>query len=102
MPDKKLDEIIQRILQITTPDKIILFGSRASGQARPNSDYDLLVIKSGIDDELSITKRIYRNFLGLGVGIDIIVKTPEDVENSKNRFISVVKTAVEEGITIYG
>lgn len=102
MPDKKLEEIINRILQIIIPDKIILFGSRVNGQARSNSDYDLLVIKSGIEDELNITKKIYRNFLGLGVGIDLIVKTPEEVENSRSRFISIIKTAVEEGITVYG
>ena len=34
MPDKKLEEIIRRILRVVVPDKIILFGSRARGEAR--------------------------------------------------------------------
>jgi len=41
-----LPEIIRRIVAAIDPDRIILFGSHARGQARPNSDYDLLVIKT--------------------------------------------------------
>ncbi|MCK7520992.1 MAG: nucleotidyltransferase domain-containing protein [Ignavibacteriales bacterium] len=54
MPDKKLEEIINRILKVIIPDKIILFGSRAKGNSRPESDYDILIIKSGPINEAKI------------------------------------------------
>jgi len=101
MPDKNIiDKIINLILQVIVPDKIILFGSQARGEARPDSDYDILVIKKDIEDELVLERALYRNMIG--VGVDIIVKTPEGVEKAKNRLISVVKEAIQEGIVIYG
>jgi len=102
MPDKKLEEIINRILQVIIPDKIILFGSRARGEARPDSDYDLLVIKSGIKNERKIAQEIHIKLVGVDESVDVIVKTPESIEKSKKRFISIVKEALNEGIVVYG
>lgn len=103
MYDKKvLEKIVKAILQVITPDKIILFGSRARGDAREDSDYDLLVIKSGIDNERKIAQQIYVKLVAVNESVDIIVKTPEGVEESKKRFISIVKEALNEGIVVYG
>jgi predicted nucleotidyltransferase len=44
---KTLDNIIRRIVEVAHPEKILLFGSAARGEMGPNSDVDLLVIKSG-------------------------------------------------------
>ncbi len=44
----KLDDIIRRIVQTVKPERIILFGSAARGEAGPHSDIDLLVIKSNV------------------------------------------------------
>ena len=102
MPDKKLEEIINRILQVIIPDKIILFGSRARGESREDSDYDILIIKSGIEDELKTENAIYRSFIGMIANADILVRTPEEVEKSKNKVVSVIKTAIKEGVVVYG
>jgi predicted nucleotidyltransferase len=40
-----LADIVARIVAVTAPERIILFGSAARGQLGPNSDLDLLVIK---------------------------------------------------------
>ena len=42
-----LDEVVQRIVAVADPEKIILFGSAARGELGPDSDLDLLVVKSG-------------------------------------------------------
>lgn len=103
MYDKKvLEKIINAILQVITPDKIVLFGSRARGDARENSDYDILVIKANIKNERDMAKKLYRNMRGINAGVEIIVKTPESVEKSKQRLVSIVKEALEEGIVVYG
>ncbi len=38
-------EIVRRIVEVTDPDKVIVFGSRARGDRRPNSDVDILVVQ---------------------------------------------------------
>ncbi len=46
MPDTEqiLHAIVERIEAIAQPERVILFGSQARGEARPDSDFDLLVI----------------------------------------------------------
>lgn len=96
-----LDQIIDKILQVTTPDKIILFGSQARGDAKNDSDYDILIIKDTIEDQRTTLRKLYRQMIGLEVGVDIILKTSKDVEKSKQMFISATKEALNEGIIIY-
>ena len=46
--DTLIGEIVHRVLAVARPDKIILFGSAASGQMTKDSDIDLLVIEPSI------------------------------------------------------
>ena len=101
MPDKKLEEIINKILQVIIPDKIILFGSRARGEAGEDSDYDLLIIKSGIENKREICKKLYRNMLGTNASVDIILEKPEIIEKYKNSVGFIYKFALKEGKVVY-
>ena len=69
---------------------------------REDSDYDILIIKSGIKDELKIENAIYRSFIGMITNADILVRTPEEIEKSKSKVVSVIKTAIKEGVVVYG
>lgn len=105
MPDKKIiDKILSAILKVIVPDKVILFGSQARGEARPDSDYDILIIKSNIENEIKIEGDIYLKFFQekLSIPVDIIVVKPEDVEKHKEQIGCVLKPAIKEGIIIYG
>lgn len=102
MPDKKLNEIIERILQVIIPDKIILFGSRARNTAKQDSDYDLMIIKSDIESEWKLEAKIYRNFIGLNVPVDVIVATPEKIEQHKDSSGYIYKQVLKDGIIVYG
>ena len=44
IPQKAIDEVVEQIVEKFKPQKIILFGSYARGNPRPESDVDLLVI----------------------------------------------------------
>lgn len=42
--DAVLSEVVRRILTVVSPDKIILYGSAATGQMTAESDIDLLIV----------------------------------------------------------
>ena len=102
MPDPKLNEIIDRILQVMTPEKIILFGSRARGDQKETSDYDLLVVKSSTESDWTIEKALYKNFIDLGVPVDVLLTTPEKLEKHKDTVGYVYKDALKYGKVVYG
>jgi predicted nucleotidyltransferase len=95
-----LDEIIRRVVQIAQPEKIILFGSAARAEMTPDSDIDLLVIKSGAHRR-RMAQAIYRGLLGVGVAVDVIVVTPEDVERYRENPALVIAPALRDGKVIY-
>lgn len=100
--NKVLEKIIKAILQVITPDKIILFGSRARGDAQEDSDYDLLVIKSGIDNRREIAQDIYVKLVEVNASVDVIVETQENIEKYRDTIGSIIKPALKDGIVVYG
>jgi predicted nucleotidyltransferase len=98
---KNLREIIRRIVDTADPERIILFGSAARGSMDLQSDIDLLVIKSGSYNPREIAGRIYQNLYGIGKAFDIIVVTPEQVEQYCNSPYLVIYPALKEGKVIY-
>jgi predicted nucleotidyltransferase len=48
-----LAEIVRRVVDAAHPDSIILFGSAARGETGPDSDLDLLVVKTGVSHDNS-------------------------------------------------
>jgi predicted nucleotidyltransferase len=98
---RTLQKIIQRIVEVAKPEKIIMFGSAARGEMGPNSDVDLLVIKGGKFHRGHMTEKIYMNMHGVGQAVDIIVVTPQDVERYKDCFALVIYPALREGKVVY-
>ena len=96
IPQETLDQIVQRVVEVAKPEKIILFGSAARGEMGPHSDVDLLVIKADAN-RLDLTGKIYRHLHGVQAAVDIIVVTPEDVERYRNSPALVVAPALREG-----
>ena len=97
---EKLHEIIQRVVEVAQPEKIILFGSAAREEMGLNSDIDLLVIKSGAN-RLELTGQIYMHMHGVGEAVDIVVVTPEDVERYRDSHALVIAPALREGKAVY-
>ena len=95
-----LREIIRRIVDVTEPEKIIMFGSAAAGRMGPNSDVNLLVVKSGVN-RLDMARRIYRNLVGVSEAVDVVVVTPEDVERYHDNHALVIGPALEQGKVVY-
>ena len=96
-----LPEITRRILSISDPEKIILFGSYARGENDPDSDIDLLVIIKNIETPRAESNRLRRSLRGMLVPVDLIVATPEQIERYGNVVGYIYHTAIAEGKIVY-
>jgi predicted nucleotidyltransferase len=96
-----LDEITRRIREVSDPEQIILFGSRARGDSRSDSDVDLLIIKDNIESTGAEVGRIYRALSSIPLPIDVVVVRPAYVEQYKDIIGTVVRPALREGKVLY-
>ena len=97
-----LPTIVGRIVRLVDPVRIILFGSRARGDQRPDSDYDLLVILDTVDDRRATRIAIRRSFEDLQVGSDVLVAPVDEVEGRvPGRPMGATYWALREGRRIY-
>jgi predicted nucleotidyltransferase len=96
-----LADIVARIVKVAKPETIILFGSAARGTMGPNSDVDLLVIKSGRFHRRRLAQQIYMRMEGAGEAVDIIIVTPEDVQRYRDTPWLVIAPALKEGRVVY-
>jgi predicted nucleotidyltransferase len=96
-----LAEIVRRIVRVAAPERIVLFGSAARGEARPDSDLDLLVIKPGRYHRGRLTEEIYRSLIGVGRAVDVVVVTPEDIDRYRDARGLVIAQALRDGWEIY-
>lgn len=96
-----LDEIVQRVFQVVHPQRILLFGSAARGQLKPDSDLDLLVIVREPVHRRALAQEIYRNLHGIPLPVDIVVATEGDVERYGDRVGTILRPALREGQVIY-
>lgn len=78
-----LRKIVEIIRTSADPEKIILFGSRAKGTRNRRSDYDIWVLKRGMNRRRELTMKLYRDLYGVCVPVDVIVETPETFEELK-------------------
>src|SRR5580765_4800478 len=93
-----LNEIVRRVLTVARPDRIILFGSAATGQMTEDSDIDLLVV----EPELTNTHERRVAIRGaVGYPVDVIVMRTERFERTKRFIGGIAYPANKYGRVIY-
>lgn len=99
--DNVVRDIVRRIVETAQPEKVVLFGSRARGDAPPNSDFDILIIEHSNEPRHRRSIPLYVALADLPVEVEVFVYTPEEVEEWREVPQAFVTTAVREGTTIY-
>ena len=103
--DALLDRMIRTIVDEVDPEQVILFGSRARGDARPESDIDLLVIESepfgNGRSRHAEEVRLNRGLPATAVATDILVYSRADIEQWRGSLNHVAARALREGRVLY-
>jgi predicted nucleotidyltransferase len=96
--DARLAEAVNRLIDGLHSRAIILFGSRARGNHRAESDYDLLVVSERLLDY----DEVYRPVAGRGLHYDVVPCTLDAWRQAHLDAGGVLRDALDEGIVLYG
>ena len=96
-----IDEATRLLREAASPTKIVLFGSYARGQAREDSDLDVLVIKREVEDRRKEMVRLRRVLLPLRIPVDLIVVSEQEVYEWGDLPGTTLYPALNEGRVLY-
>ena len=98
--DERLNQLLTDIRAAFADAKIYLFGSRATGRARPDSDYDLIVISGHFQKTPFIDRaaEIWRRS-DAPIGADLLCYTPDEF-SQVSKTSTVIKDALKDAILV--
>ncbi len=97
-----LHAVLGRIVDQIDPEAVWLFGSRARGTHRPESDFDLLVVTKVEDGEKGYDyDRVYAPILGTGVGCDVVPCRLDDFEREAMSRTGLIREILQTGVRLY-
>ena len=103
--DALLDQMVQAIVAEVDPEQVILFGSRARGDAREDSDVDLVVVEAEPFGKTRSRRleavRLWKSLSGFIVPKDILVYSRDEVEYWRDSLNHVLARALREGRVLY-
>jgi excisionase family DNA binding protein len=101
----ELRRVVSAIVTSVQPDGVILFGSRARGDFRADSDFDLAVLAPDGVVRRRVAMRAYESLAAVAdrsVAVDIVVLTPSIISAERDLTGSIVRAVSREGVFLYG
>lgn len=83
--DDALAAVVTRLSSLPEVERVILFGSYAEGRRDLFTDLDLLVVMRTEEGFLERSRRLYGLLAGLGVDLDLLAYTPEELDENRDR-----------------
>ena len=100
--DQVLAEMVRRLTDAFQPERIYLFGSKARGEAGPDSDYDLLIVVSDeASPEQKRSRLAYQALRGTRTAADVLVWTKEAFDSRLHLPASLPAMVAREGKLLY-
>ena len=84
-------------------NNVLLFGSRARGEADIRSDFDLILISKKTyerGDKFKIAKAVRVVLARMLIDADVIIKSEEEINKARNQIGSLVREAMKDGVLI--
>jgi predicted nucleotidyltransferase len=97
-----LREIVRRVLTVTRPEKIILFGSAVAGQMTKDSDIDLLIVERAPKNRHEESVAISDAIGDVNFPVDVKIIASERFDATKNIIGGIAYPAHKYGRVLYG
>jgi predicted nucleotidyltransferase len=98
---KVIEQVVQRLVAAGGVRKIILFGSYARGDATEDSDLDFIVVEDHLESKIKEMARLNSVIDYIGIGVDILIYTPEELADLGDIPGTAVYWALKEGKVLY-
>jgi len=99
--DAVLADLTRLLRESANPTRILLFGSHARGNPRPDSDMDLLVVVPHVHDRMAEMVRLSRALSPLRLPVDLLVVSDEVFEYWCHTPGNIYSAALAEGRVLY-
>jgi predicted nucleotidyltransferase len=94
-------EAVDRLVRAFDPTRVIRFGSRARGDAHPNSDVDLLVVMPEVVDTHATTIAMLAILEDLPMAKDVVVASEATIAQRGNAVGTIYRPALRDSVTLY-
>ena len=98
--DADIARVVRRVVEEVDPLRVVLFGSRAKGNARPDSDIDLLIVVPDGNRPLTVMRHLYGRIGWIGVEVDYLVVTPDRLDRYGASIGYIYREALAHGIDV--
>ncbi|MCH7639638.1 MAG: nucleotidyltransferase domain-containing protein [Bacteroidetes bacterium] len=98
---EEVRRVVEQVVAEVQPLRIILFGSRAKGTARTDSDIDLLVVMPDGTPALPTMQRLYRSINHADAAVDYLVASPDVLKRHADNIGLVYKEILRTGQEVY-
>ena len=104
--DAMMAAMVNRLTSEFSPLKILLFGSRARGDAEASSDVDLLVVLPDFPfsekrEKRVAIRRVLQDVFGVALDFDVIVSTPQEIARIGHVPGWLLHEALQEGRVLH-
>lgn len=96
-----LTQIVNQLVALAAPTKIVLFGSTARGDAHAHSDLDLLIVKKTVKDPYDESLRLGRALRHFMLPIDLVVVSEKNIHRYGDIPGTVYYRSEKEGQVLY-
>lgn len=101
LPEETVSKLTRLLIEAARPRRIILFGSRARGEASEDSDMDVMVVQDAPADRLAEMVRLNRLLRWVDPPVDLLVVSEEKYDYWRDTPGNIYFEAASEGKVLY-